>query len=576
MDGENYKYSPYRYVDLQDVREKYPDNGTEQWREALKRVFEYPHPLLVPMQSEHPKKVCIIGGGIAGLTAAYELVSRNNVTVTLLEATNRFGGRIWTHRFPDGTYGELGAMRIPVIHGCVCHYVKKFKLKYRRFVDRNIDALFYLRGGPPVKQVNWRDLLAKYSFPYEHEQVQAHASNPMSHFAGLMAEYDPGVTIISKLEPLLRDFVIPRGVLDLFEHMSLGQILRRTPRSFQNVSALSSDAYEYLGRANGTLWLERASFLQFWLNELPLKEPNKIELVGGMGTLVDAFVHEINDTGWAIMSKDARVKGVRLIPNENKVKVIWESKYADHLSEKFDYVICTVPAQPTTNIEFDPPLQSPKYEALTNLSYCSAAKTIVHCNRRHWELVDMIYGGGSFTDLSIQQCWYPSDNSRKAKRDIGSAGEVGSADEITPAGKRAQVRWRAADPNKSKQPGVFTASYTWEANARRFAAMSEDQRNRVVLSDLRKLHPGIEHVIDDMVHCVWDTEANPGHGAFAFFAPGEQRRYQAALCQPWPSNQDGEARVFFAGEHVAIMHAWIQSAMQSALTAVMNILEAPS
>lgn len=292
-----------------------------------------------------------------------------------------------------------------------------------------------------------------------------------------------------------------------------------------------------------------------------------------MEALVDTFVREINGTGRADMSKNARVKGVKIQNKDaqDKVEVIWESKFGGPQAGKFDYVICTVPAQPTAQIEFDPPLWSSepgrrKYEALTNLSHVSSAKTIVHCNQRHWELVDGIYGGGSFTDLPIQQCWYPSDNSREAKREAeGAASRTGG----TPS-----VRWEAADPNKSKQPGVFTASYTWEANARRFAAMSEDQRNEVVLSNLRKIHPGIEHVIDDIVHCVWDTEANPGHGAFAFFAPGEQRRYQAALCEPWPSNQD-KVRVFFAGEHVAIMHAWIQSAVQSALTAVMDVLEAP-
>src|SRR5580700_7537447 len=60
-----------------------------------------------------PLKIIIIGAGMAGLCAAYELEKRGH-TVTILEAdTTQVGGRVRTMRFPDGQYGELGAMRIP-------------------------------------------------------------------------------------------------------------------------------------------------------------------------------------------------------------------------------------------------------------------------------------------------------------------------------------------------------------------------------------------------------------------------------------------------------------------------------
>jgi monoamine oxidase len=58
------------------------------------------------------KSVIIIGGGIAGLSAANELL-KHGCTVTVLEAKNRFGGRIHTIR--EGTLPiELGA---EFIHG---------------------------------------------------------------------------------------------------------------------------------------------------------------------------------------------------------------------------------------------------------------------------------------------------------------------------------------------------------------------------------------------------------------------------------------------------------------------------
>ena len=83
-------------------------------------VFAHPGDYLNRWDQGRHKDVCVVGGGIAGLTAAFELAIREH-RVTLLERSNRWGGRIYTRRFNDGTgtYGELGAMRRPDGHECV-------------------------------------------------------------------------------------------------------------------------------------------------------------------------------------------------------------------------------------------------------------------------------------------------------------------------------------------------------------------------------------------------------------------------------------------------------------------------
>ena len=67
------------------------------------------------MENEHKKKVIIIGGGIAGLACARELKDvYTDIDVTILEESDRLGGRIRSYTADDGTVLALGAH---YIHG---------------------------------------------------------------------------------------------------------------------------------------------------------------------------------------------------------------------------------------------------------------------------------------------------------------------------------------------------------------------------------------------------------------------------------------------------------------------------
>ncbi|MDQ7826723.1 MAG: NAD(P)/FAD-dependent oxidoreductase [Candidatus Eremiobacteraeota bacterium] len=74
--------------------------------------------------------VVIVGGGMAGLVAAYEL-EQKGISCVILEANDRLGGRVATVDYGDGLLSEIGMHEI--WEACPLNdYVKKFNLPYSK------------------------------------------------------------------------------------------------------------------------------------------------------------------------------------------------------------------------------------------------------------------------------------------------------------------------------------------------------------------------------------------------------------------------------------------------------------
>lgn len=84
---------------LMDIAKQGLNFAFQKWIQKIERP--QPH-----SKTQKPKKVIVVGAGMAGLVAAYELAQVGH-DVTVLESLTRVGGRVYTLREKDGFAKDL-------------------------------------------------------------------------------------------------------------------------------------------------------------------------------------------------------------------------------------------------------------------------------------------------------------------------------------------------------------------------------------------------------------------------------------------------------------------------------------
>lgn len=518
-------------------------------------------------------KVAVLGGGLAGLSAAFEL-RKLGFNTTIFEANeSRIGGRVYTHYFDQRKllYGELGAMRFPVSHNTTWHYIDHFKLNTRPFIQTNENAFIYVRGvrvrnDPEGRNVQ-KYIYPKFNMTPEERQLSWQELENIAFFEPLMAI--PSEIRRQILE--IRD--IYNTQINVSDFYNIRQSMEKAGLSDGAIAMLSN-----VNPSTGSFFYK--SFFEILMEIYGINFSFMYEIPGGMAKLPESFLKSLSQhypvedypniypdyLGKIDLRMGHEVMGLGQYRTDGKVTVHYKRKGLPEIcQEDYDYVICTLPFSSVRRLRLDPLFTSRKMQAIRILTYISSQKTACLFSKRFWEMGgpdERIVGGGSSTDLPISSIWYPSNDGRF----------IGEDHDYKKSYRDSYgCKWDLQSKANPNLPGVLLASYNWGQDAVRLGNEPIPLRIYDVKRQVEEVHglyPGsLDPLLMDFATIHWNRE--PWFwGAFSFYSPSEHRLFSKVAIEPEYKN-----RVFFAGEHVSVSRAWIQGSLQTGMMAANGVAQ---
>ena len=487
-------------------------------------------PFQIPRDAGRGTKVAIIGAGIAGLIAAYEL-RKSGFDCTVLEARSRPGGRNWTIRggdriefadgsiqacaFDEGQYFNAGPARIPAIHRTMLGYCRELGVPMEVLVNTSrgtrlqSDEAF---GGRPI------------------EQRQA-INDTRGHVAELLAKAIRRGALDQEVSPADRERML--AFLQTYGDLNAELLYKGSSRAGVNQLPGAAEQTQ-IGRDPLPLRaLLDASFWQGILFEEGLeRQATLLQPVGGMDRIPYAFAQKLG----AIVKYGCPVREIR--KTTTGIRIVYDERGTPRVLDA-SYCISTVPLSVLRNTTHD---LSPRIAtAMKQVAYASGYK-IAWEARRFWEQDDGIYGGISWLSTGpislassiLANVWYPSNGMLSEK-------------------------------------GVLVAGYGTETGE--FGRLSSTAAKIAASrAAVEKLHPGRGRELVKPLYVSWSNipfslgswvrgAADPDGGTPDYFVG------------PYKEFLIPDDRVYFAGDYCSHVPTWQEGAALSAQHTVQSIAE---
>ncbi|MGC4081929.1 MAG: FAD-dependent oxidoreductase [Vicinamibacterales bacterium] len=347
-----------------------------------------------PQLSGKPKhaRVIVLGAGISGMTAGYEL-RKLGYDVTILEARDRVGGVNWSVRkgathteitgetqtctFDEGMYVNAGPWRIPHWHEGVLGYCKELNVPLEMFVNEAEASYFFYEGENLGSLAGQRVRL---------REVKA---DMLGYTCELMAKcvsqdkLDVPLTADDKEKFI--DFLVNEGYLDSHDHAYR-----------KNAGRGAGDPNDFKALLQSGFGMRIRSVMS-GTGQAPMFQP-----IGGIDNFPKGFQRALGDT------IQLRMEVQSITQSETGVKVVVKNLKTGQTSElAADYCISCLPLTVLATMNVN--LSAETLNAVKSTQYSPSAKMGLQMKRRFWEEDDRIFGGHLYSNLPLGEFSYPSN-----------------------------------------------------------------------------------------------------------------------------------------------------------------------
>lgn len=463
--------------------------------------------------------VLILGAGLAGMTAAYEL-QKAGYKVQVLEYREKAGGRCWTLRggdvytelggfkqevkFAEGNYFNAGPWRIPSDHYAVLDYCRRFGVELEPFIQQNYNAYVHNTEAFGGKPQRFKEIQADYRGQISELLAKAVDQKKLD---GLVTDEDADLLVKS-----LKRYGVLNDALEYVksDQVSLYRGWEKDPGGGVDAKPVPSEIISLADILKGRLANDLLT------GESIDHQAAIFQPIGGMDMIAQAFEREVKP----LITYNAKV--IKFDGSETGVTVTYVDSNGgtEEKTVSADYCICTIPFSILSQIEhnFGPEMS----EAIDSVHYASSIKVGLEFKRRFWEQDEHIYGGITYTNTPITLISYPSTK------------------------------------YLSNGPGVLLAAYSWGATSYQFNAMPHEERIEAALKYGEMIHKQYREEYSNGVTIAWHRVP------WVLGCYGEWRDQEAHYDNACKMDQ----RTLMAGEHISYLPAWQEGAILSALNAI--------
>lgn len=321
------------------------------------------------------KSVTIIGAGMAGLAAAYEL-HKAGWNATVLEARSRVGGRVFSIRdFSKGLVAEGGGEFIDHRHQRILALAKEFHLP--------LGSL----GGWRAEEGEW-GLFRNKAGLLRDETIWG---------VNLEDEYHTLWVALSKLGKYVSD---PRNPQTAPNAKELDAQHVAEWIQAQNAHPIAKDLFTCHIRSEYTCEPENFSFLDFARNASlfygdPEEESQNYRIIGGNDLLPKAIANALPD-----VRLNAVVESIKI--QDDGVTVKYKQVDSFH-TVRSDFAILAVPLTVARMIDFHSSLPTAHQKLVNEISYGAVTKVLIEYRKQFWKEIG--WNGRLYTDEAIVMTW---------------------------------------------------------------------------------------------------------------------------------------------------------------------------